>query len=137
MPPVGVKPNASHLPDKCPRLLDHRDFPVLSLITYPSDSCMSTAVAINIYIASSAYPFCADVLQLCICSVHLPAGLPSSEYLNSQNIYAMKIINIIFRTFLQDRKGKVPLVGVKPDASHLPDECPRIYCYVIIQISRY
>ena len=37
VPLVGVKPNASHLLDECPRLLDHRDFPVLSLITHPSD----------------------------------------------------------------------------------------------------
>ena len=95
MPPVGVKPNASHLPDECPRLLDHRDFPDLSQITYPSDSCMSTAVAINIYKASSVHPFCTDVLQLCICSAHLLDGLPSSKDLNSQNVYTMKIINII------------------------------------------
>ena len=27
-PPVGVKPNASHLPDECPRLLDHRGFSI-------------------------------------------------------------------------------------------------------------
>ena len=25
-PPVGVKPNTSHLPDECPRPLDHRGF---------------------------------------------------------------------------------------------------------------
>ena len=37
VPLVGVKPDASHLPDKQPRLLDHRDFPGLSLITHPSD----------------------------------------------------------------------------------------------------
>ena len=49
MPLVGVEPDASHLLDECPRLLDHRDFPVLSQITYPSDSCMSTAVVINIF----------------------------------------------------------------------------------------
>ena len=80
MPPVGVKPNASCLLDECPRPLDHRDFPDLSQITYPSDSCMSTAVAINIYKASSVHPFHADVLQLHICSMHLPDGLPSSKY---------------------------------------------------------
>lgn len=28
-PLVGVKPNASHLPDEHPRLLDHRGFPDL------------------------------------------------------------------------------------------------------------
>ena len=38
VPLVGVEPNASHLPDECPRLLDRRDFPVLSLITHPHDS---------------------------------------------------------------------------------------------------
>ena len=48
--------------------LDHRDFQDLSQITYPSDSCMPTAVAINIYKASSVHPFHADVLQLHICS---------------------------------------------------------------------
>ena len=37
VPPVGVEPNAFQLPDECPRLLDCRDFPVLSLITHPSD----------------------------------------------------------------------------------------------------
>ena len=88
MPPVGVKANVPHLPDKHPRLLDHRDFQDLSQITYPSESCMLTAVAINIYKASSAHPFCVDVLQLHICQ----DGLPSSKYLNSQNVYAMKII---------------------------------------------
>ena len=91
MPLVGVEPNASHLPDECPRLLDHRDFPDVSQITYPSDSCMSTTVAINIHKASSAHPFCTDVLQLRICSMHLPDGLPSSKYLKSQNVYTMKI----------------------------------------------
>ena len=30
VPPVGVEPDASPLPDECPRPLDHRDFPVLS-----------------------------------------------------------------------------------------------------------
>ena len=83
MPLVGVEPDASHLPDEYPRPLDHRDFPVLSQITYPSDSCMSTAMAINICKASSVHPFYADVLQLRICSVHLPDGLQSSKYLNS------------------------------------------------------
>ena len=34
MPPVGVEPNASHLPDEPPRLLDHRDFPFLSLMIH-------------------------------------------------------------------------------------------------------
>ena len=38
VPLVGVETDASCLPDECPRLLDHRDFPVLSLITHPSDS---------------------------------------------------------------------------------------------------
>ena len=95
MPPVGVEPDASHLVHKCPGLLDHRDFPDLSQIMYPSDSCMSTAVAINIYKVSSVHPFHADVLQLHICSIHLLDGLPSSKYLNSQNVYTMKIINII------------------------------------------
>ena len=37
-PPVGVKPNGSHLLDEHPRLLDHRGFPIYHLITYPSDS---------------------------------------------------------------------------------------------------
>ena len=41
-PPVGVKPNASHLLYEHPRLLDHRGFPNLSQITYPSDSCVVT-----------------------------------------------------------------------------------------------
>ena len=27
-PLVGVEPNASHLPDECPRPLDHRGFPI-------------------------------------------------------------------------------------------------------------
>ena len=27
-PPVGVEPDASHLQDECPRLLDHRGFPI-------------------------------------------------------------------------------------------------------------
>ena len=39
-PLVGVKPNASCLPDKCPRLLDHRGFPDLSPITHQSDLSM-------------------------------------------------------------------------------------------------
>ena len=34
---MGVEPDASHLLDEHPRLLDHRDFPDLSLITHPSD----------------------------------------------------------------------------------------------------
>ena len=29
VPLVGVKPDASHLPDEHPRLVDHTDFPVL------------------------------------------------------------------------------------------------------------
>ena len=27
---------------------------------------------------------------------------------------------------LRDRKGKTPPVGVKPDTSYLPHECPRL-----------
>ena len=54
---------------------------------------MVTAVTIYIYIASSAHPFHADVLQLHICSVHLPDGPPSSKYVNLRMFYAMKIIN--------------------------------------------
>ena len=108
---MGVKPNASHLPDEGPRLLDHRDFPVLSQITHLSDSCMSTAVAINIYIASSAHPFHADVLQLHICSMHLPDGLPPSKYLNSQNVYAMKIIPMVY--IVQSQNGIITFKGLK------------------------
>ena len=37
-PLVGVEPDASCLPDECPRLLEHRGFPICHLITYPSDS---------------------------------------------------------------------------------------------------
>ena len=39
-PPVGVEPNASHLPNEHPRPLDHRGFPDLSPITHPSDLSM-------------------------------------------------------------------------------------------------
>ena len=49
-------------------------------ITHPSDTKVSTAVAINIYIVPSAHPFHADVLQLCICSMPLLDGPPSSKY---------------------------------------------------------
>ena len=61
-PLVGVEPDASYLPDECPRLLDHRGILICHLITYPSDSSMSTAVAINIiYKTSSAHCICAVV----------------------------------------------------------------------------
>ena len=48
---MGVKPDASHLPDECPRPLDHRGFPIChrSLVQV-IHWFMSTAVANNIYI---------------------------------------------------------------------------------------
>ena len=38
-PPVGVEPNASHLPDEHPRPLDHRGFPNLSWMLYYTLCC--------------------------------------------------------------------------------------------------
>ena len=66
-------------------------------------------MTIYIYIVSSAHPFHADVLQLCICSVHLPDGQPSSKYMNSQNVYAMKIIN----NSLEHSYKTIPIKRVK------------------------
>ena len=76
--PMGVKPDASHLLDEHPRPLDHRDFLICHcFITHACDFRLATTVALSInYIASSVHPFHADVLQLHICSMHLPDGLP-------------------------------------------------------------
>ena len=80
-PPVGVKPDASHLLDECPRLLDHRGFPICHLITYPSDSlyvhcCGNQYYLQDVICASHLHSgsyHCASVP--CIC----PDGLPSSK----------------------------------------------------------
>ena len=71
MPLAGVESNTSCLLDECPRLLDHRDFPICHwFITHPSDLSLATAVTHHIiYIASSVHPFCTDVLQLHICQM--------------------------------------------------------------------
>ena len=42
-----------------------------------------------------------------------------------QNHFNENYINNSLETLIQ-QKRKSPLVGVKPDASHLPDECPRL-----------
>ena len=63
-------------------------------------------MTIYIYTASSVHPFCSDVLQLCICSAHLLDGPPSSKYMNSQNVYAMKIINNSLEHSYMTEKGK-------------------------------
>ena len=65
-------------------------------------------MTIYIYIASSVYPFHADVLQLHICSTHLLDGPPSTKYMNSQKVYAMKIINNSLEHSYMTEKGSAP-----------------------------
>ena len=55
-PPVGVKPNASHLPDEHPRLLDHRGFPICHISLFWVIHMWSLLWLSIIYKMSSAHP---------------------------------------------------------------------------------
>ena len=114
--PVGVEPDASRLPDEHPRLLDHRDFPICHwFITHLSDLSLATAVAHHIiYIASSAHPSCADVLQLRICRMVY-------HHLNNRflRMFSLWKLIIILWTFLQWQKRELlALFVIQQDLFH-------------------
>ena len=103
-------------------------FPNLSQITYPNDSCMVTQLWLTILFARhhSAH---------CICTVATVHLLHTSawmvyHHLNnniSLSVWFIENYKWFFRTlYLETEKGKPPPVGFKPDASCLPDECPRL-----------
>ena len=49
----------------------------------------------------------------------------------------MKIINNSLEHSFENRKGKSPPVGVKPDASHLLDDYPYSACLTDISVVLY
>ena len=88
--------------------------------------CVHWTVTIDIiYKTSSVHLICA------VTTVHLLHTSAWMVYHHLNNwvlkcFNSMKIINNFSETLYMAEKGKSPLVGVEPNASHLPDKCPRL-----------
>ena len=96
-PPVGFKPNASCLPDKCPTARPQR-IPVLP-ITYPSDYCEVTGLWPILFTRRHLHIPSMHVLPLHICSTHLSGWPTIISVWKNINIFNTKktLENSLFR----------------------------------------